>query len=90
MTFIADAYPNKGRIDWDERFTRLKDFLPWHQEFRHTLDAAGCPEAPVSRLIGRWCGRGGISANGLEWSWDGEVIWCNGPYSAPSAPQSSR
>lgn len=69
--------------DWerDERYTPLPLFLPWYQELRHTLDAAGCPEAPVSRLIGRWCGRGGVAPNGLDQSWDGEVVWCNGPFS---------
>lgn len=70
-----------GDAEKDERYTRLEDFAPWHAEFRHTLDAAGCPEAPVSRLIGQWCGRGGIAADGLAYDWTGEVVWCNGPFS---------
>jgi hypothetical protein len=70
-----------GDADKDERYTRLEDFAPWHAEFRHTLDAAGCPEAPVSLRIGRWCGRGGVAPDGLAHDWTGEVIWCNGPYS---------
>ncbi|HEX8702157.1 MAG TPA: hypothetical protein VF815_25220 [Myxococcaceae bacterium] len=65
----------------DERFTQLTDFLPWHMELPHTLDVAGCPEAPVSRLIGRWCGRGGIAKDGLTFPWDGEMVWCNPPFS---------
>lgn len=70
-----------GDASKDERYTRLQDFQPFHAEFAHTLDAAGCPEAPASRLIGRWCGRGGIAPDGLAFSWDGEVVWCNGPFS---------
>lgn len=75
------APADQGEWERDERYTRLEDFLPWHSEFVHTLDAAGCPEAPVSRLIGRWCGRGGVAPDGLAVSWDGEVVWCNGPFS---------
>lgn len=71
----------QGDAERDERYTRLEDFAPWHAELRHTLDAAGCPEAPVSRLIGRWCGRGGIAPDGLAFNWDDYVVWCNGPFS---------
>lgn len=71
----------QGDAERDERYTRLEDFLPWHKEAPHTLDAAGCPEAPVSVLIGRWCGRGGVAPDGLAFPWDGEVVWCNGPFS---------
>jgi hypothetical protein len=65
----------------DERYTLLSDFLPWHQELPHTLDVAGCLEAPVSRHIGRWCGRGGVAPDGLAFDWDGDLVWCNGPFS---------
>jgi hypothetical protein len=71
----------EASVERDERYTRMADFLPWHEEIRHTLDAAGCPEAPVSRRIGRWCGRGGIAPDGLAHPWDEEVVWCNGPFS---------
>jgi hypothetical protein len=40
----------------DERYTPLDLWTPWHQELGFTLDAAGCPEAPVSAKIGLWSG----------------------------------
>lgn len=67
--------------DKDERYTLLEDFAPWHAEIRHTLDVAGCGAAPVSKLIGRWCGHEGIAPDGLLVDWDGEKVWCNGPFS---------
>jgi hypothetical protein len=71
----------QGDAERDERYTRLEDFRPWYNEIRHTLDAAGCSEAPVSAEIGRWCGRGGIAPDGLAFDWDNERVWCNGPFS---------
>jgi hypothetical protein len=65
----------------DERYTPLDLWAPWHQELGFTLDAAGCPEAPVSAKIGMWCGRGGVAPDGLAFDWSGHVVWCNGPYS---------
>lgn len=70
-----------GDPEKDERYTPLDLFIPWHTVIRHTLDAAGCPEAPVSKMIGRWCGRGGIAPDGLAHDWTGHVVWNNGPYS---------
>jgi hypothetical protein len=83
MTLPHLQPPESMPPEWerDERYTQLPLFLSYHQELRHTLDAAGCPEAPVSRLIGRWCGRGGLAPDGLSHCWDGEVVWVNGPFS---------
>lgn len=70
----------KGRGDprKDERFTRLEDFMPYHRRWRFTVDAAGHPLAPVSRVIARWWEK---KDDGLTQNWDGHRVWCNPPYS---------
>lgn len=48
-----------------------------HAEFRFTVDAAA---NETNHKCDRWFGQGGEHRDGLEASWDKEVVWSNPPY----------
>lgn len=61
--------------DVDDRRTRDEYWLPWHDRYRFTLDAAASVEnAKLPRFYTR-------EQDGLKQSWATERIWCNPPYS---------
>lgn len=62
----------------DERYTPRSLITALHEEWRFTVDAAGCAAAPASQVIGRWWD---IDTDGLAQDWDGERVWCNPPFS---------
>lgn len=67
--------PDATSDDW---YTPVRLFAPLHDELCFTMDAAGSPDAPVSRAIGRWWS---IDSDGLKQQYLAERVWCNPPYS---------
>lgn len=49
----AASKVNDGADDKNERFTPRELMEQLHKRFRFTVDAAGCPDAPASQIIGR-------------------------------------
>lgn len=66
----------RGALDKvDDRRTPDSLWLPLHEEFAFTLDAAASPDNTK-------CGRFfTVGDNGLEQSWVEDRVWCNPPYS---------
>ena len=77
VNFRAKNHPqqvaaNGARDDTDDRRTPDELWLPLHDEFRFTVDAAATGE---NTKTARWF------PDGLTASWRGERVWCNPPYS---------
>lgn len=75
--FKAKNHPQQVRLngpndDVDDRRTPDELWLPLHDEFRFTLDAAA---RPWNSKTPRHC------TDGLSESWAGERVWCNPPFS---------
>ena len=59
----------------DDRATTPETFVPLHERFGFTLDAAASAHnAKLARYFS-------ICQDGLEQPWAGERVWCNPPYS---------
>lgn len=64
-----------ARDEVDDRAIRGEDFLPLHQRFMFTIDAAASRDN--ARLPRYWT----RDEDALVQSWAGERVWCNPPYS---------
>ena len=74
--FKAQNHPQqKAKDRVDDRAIRMEDFIPLHERFRFTIDAAAAPHN--ARLKRYWT----IEDDALKQSWAGERVWCNPPYS---------
>jgi phage N-6-adenine-methyltransferase len=66
----------RGALDAvDDRWTPLHLWIPWHDRWGFTLDAAASDE---SHLCGRYFTR---ETDGLAQPWHGERVWINPPFS---------
>lgn len=74
--FKAQNHPQQQPKDTvDDRAIKMADFLPLHERFRFTIDAAASPTN--ARLPRFWT----LEDDALSQSWAGERVWCNPPYS---------
>lgn len=64
-----------ARPEIDDRAIRDKDFVPLHEWYRFTIDAAASDSN--AKLLRYWT----REENALFQSWAGERVWCNPPYS---------
>lgn len=64
-----------ARDDVDDRTTPDSLWLPLHNEFGFTLDAAA---SDINHKLSKYLTR---EKNSLRSSWGGERVWCNPPYS---------
>jgi hypothetical protein len=83
VAFKAGNHPQqvdagRGDPEKDERYTPRRLIARLHRRWHFTVDAAGCPAAPASQLIGRHWSK---ADDGLAQPWDGERVWCNPPFS---------
>jgi phage N-6-adenine-methyltransferase len=74
--FKARNHPQQAaKPHVDDRALTAEDFAPLHARFGFTLDAAASPEnAKLPRFFT-------AEQDGLRWSWAGERVYCNPPYS---------
>src|SRR4051812_20525515 len=66
---------SSGKDDWR---TPASLFKALDDEFHFTIDLAADKD---SRLLTRWLGPGAFITDALNCTWEGEVGWCNPPYS---------
>lgn len=67
--------PDRPGIEKDERGTPLDLFERLDALYHFTIDVAASPQ---NRLLPRYYTK---EQDGLKHSWQGEVVWCNPPYS---------
>jgi phage N-6-adenine-methyltransferase len=78
VRFKARNHPQqKADANVDDRAITLEDFAPLHERFYFTVDAAATVNN--ARLPRYWT----VKDDALAWnfSWGGERVWCNPPYS---------